>query len=437
MKRTNLASLFCLPVLGIAVLTTFKIYQANSVETPYHYPFNSTSSGEIALTIGKEINFYQVRIQQHPEDGLDRSALAEAYLKMARLTGDFNWYLLAEQSAQQSLTALPFNNEGATLILAQIAQARHEFPEAIALAKTVLQTKPGNEEALSVLVTAYLAIGNIPAANQAVNSLVEQIPSLITLTMKALVEVAQGKDQAAFSNFQTALSLEEPGEVNSSAWTRTLFARFQAQRGNLELAEKLNQEALRIFPNYSLALIQLADLKARQRKEKQAEALYQKIFDTPNSANTFDHLAWQKIAHLKQLQGKQEEAEKLWQQAENRLRQHQTLNFGHRRELAHLLLLRGHQEDLVEALFLMKAEVKLRRDPETLDTMAWVLSRLERHQEAQQFMQELLSQGIRDAKFFYRAGFIAQKLDQPTQANQYFQLAKATDSTLTMTNDQL
>ncbi len=64
----------------------------------------------ITRQLEQEVTFYQKRIRQSPQDGLNQALLATVYLKLARATGDSNWYLLAEQAAQQSFNNLPFNN---------------------------------------------------------------------------------------------------------------------------------------------------------------------------------------------------------------------------------------------------------------------------------------------------------------------------------------
>ena len=88
-----------------------------------------------------------------------------------------------------------------------------------------------------------------------------------------------------------------------------------------------------------------------------------------------------------------------------------------------MLLETGESKYTAEALSLMEAEVKVRRDAETLDTFAWALTSANRWAEAQQVMTEALRWGIRDTGMFYRAGNIAMKLGNKQQAEAYFQLA--------------
>ncbi|WP_210404593.1 tetratricopeptide repeat protein [Chroococcidiopsis sp. TS-821] len=405
---------------------------------PYRYPFRQSLEKETNTTtlVQQEIAFYQERVRQDPQGGLNLTSLARAYLKMGRATGEGSWYLLAEQAAGRSLTHLPFNNEGAILVLARVAEARHDFSGAIRLAQQVLNSQAHNEDALAIMVTSHLAIGKVAQASRAADTLVEQMPSLGSLALQALVKVAQGKDQEAIQAFQAALAAEEPGEKASSAWVRTLLGRFYLQRGQLALAEDLYQEALQILPGYSFALVQLGELKTRQGDYNNAANYYNQITAYSREAATvFDRVVERSKARLMLLQGRQNEAIALfWHQAEILLRQqnasgHHDGAFGHRRELAQLLLERGRNEDLPEALSLMQTELSLRRDPQTLDTFAWALSRSGRWREAQAAIQEALKSGVRDPVLFYRAGEIAKAQGKQSQAIAYFQLAQEIDPT--------
>ncbi|MEO1351456.1 MAG: tetratricopeptide repeat protein [Cyanobacteria bacterium J06635_15] len=414
---------------GLAIATSLSPILNRSI-SEYRYPFTQPSPNQVVSQLEQELAFYQGRIRQSPQDGLNQAALAGAYLRFARATGDANWYLKAEQAANTSLNNLPFNNAGALLALANIAEAKHDFDQAIALANQVLDTQPQHEEALAVLVTAQLGKGQIAEAERAARQLVERVPTLGTHTLMALVHVAQGQDQAAIQQFQNALAVEEPDEAGSSVWARTLLARFYASRGEVDQAQELYQEALRILPRSPLVLTQLAQLETRLGQYRAAEKHYSQVFISSDYPNVWDHVALQGMAQVKALRGDRAGAEALWQQAEALFRQHQDLStFGHRRELARLLLARGDDRDLSEALALMAADLQIRRDVETLDTYAWVLTRLNRWQEAQQVLQEAIATGHRSAVIFNRAALVEQQLNHPDQAKIYQKLAQTTDPT--------
>lgn len=428
-------------VWGIGLLliaATFQQIKPLFTTTAYDYPFSSSDNIDITGQLEQEIAFHKNRIRQTPEDGLSQAALATTYLKFARATGDASWYLLAEQAAQQSLQKLPFNNEGAQIVQAKVAEARHDFDRAIALANQVLTTQPYSEPAQSILITAYLGKGNLAEAQIIANTLVQQVPTLGALTLRGLVNVAQGKDAAAIQDFVTALNSEEPQEAGSSAWTRTLMGRFYASRGDYQTARQLYQEALEILPRYPLTLVHTAHLETRQGHYRSAKRLYSKVFSSPDYPNVWDHVALQGMAQVADLQGNHSEAQTLWQQAEDQFRQHEDLDtFGHRRALAQLLLARGDQGDLSEALALMAADLETRQDAETLDTYAWALMRSGRWQDAQQALQQTVEQGTRNAVIFYRAALIEQQLGNKATAQQYFRDAQTIDPTFSQRDQKM
>jgi tetratricopeptide (TPR) repeat protein len=430
--KSKLLAIFALTGIGIsiAVYTAFSSARTNSA---WQYPFQRPEVGKITKNIQQEIAFHQQRIQQQPTEGLERAALAQAYLKMARATGESSWYLLAQQTAQQSIDRLPINNHGATLVLAKVAAAKHEFTQTLSL----LEQLPPQAESLSLSTTTYLALGNVTKARQTADILAQRMPTLNNLTLKALVEVAQGQDAAALRDFQAAIAAEEPEEAGSSAWVRTLLGRFYYKRGQLQQAEELYESALQILPKYPPALLNMAELSVRRwqadptqtKYQQRAIELYERFFLTNQQAPTVsDHVALRGLARVQRLQGKMPQANQTWEQAVSRLRSDLT-GFGHRRELAQLLLEWGQQADRAEALALMQAEIKIRQDPETWDTLAAAYLQMGQLEAAQQAIEAALKSGIRNPGLIDRAAVIAQARGQSAQAQKYRELVKSIDPT--------
>ncbi|XHX76726.1 MAG: tetratricopeptide repeat protein [Stenomitos frigidus ULC029] len=428
LKRFGRLPLVLLPIAGLLLTVpigyqVWMLIDRGSLAAPYRYSFERPLPGSVTQKLEQEIAFYQERLRRDPNGGMNRALLASTYIRMARATGETSWYLLGEQAAQESLVKLPVHNDGALMALARVATAKHDFREAVRLSQQATQ----KDETLALLVTTNLAIGKVNEAKVAADRLVAQNPNLAALTLKALVDVSQGKDQDAIQAFQQGLAAEEPEETGSSVWARTLLGRLYFKRGQLEMAEKLYQEALRVLPQYPPAVLNLAELEVRRGNYRAAEKLYNKIFLTSQRSPTvYDHIVFRGMARVKELQGDTAQATEWRDRAEARLRL-DLAAFGHRRELARLLLERGSPQDLTEALRLMQQEITVRRDAETMDTLAWVLSRMGRWQEAETAVQEALRWGVRDAALFNRAGTIAQAVGKPSQAAAFFKLAQETD----------
>ncbi len=376
-------------------------------------------------SLQKELAFYQAKVQQNPTSGLELVALAAAYWKLGKATGDVSWYLLAEQTANRSIGLSPAAKDSASLILAQVAQAKHDFKQAESIAKTVLQTKPNNDEAKSILITCYLAKGRLKEAEVLVKPLVDKLPNLGNFTLQGLVEDAQGKTSAA-KTFQFGLEVEERGEEAASAQTRVLLGRHFYHHGQIDRAHELYTKALTLVPNYPLALLHLAALETQRGNYDQANSYYNQLAeDHKGTPNAYDHTILRGQARIKQLQN--QSPDDLLKQAEKLLRQDS--EFGHRRELAQLLLDRAQNQDVKEALTLMEVEVKVRQDAATMAVYARSLMLNNRLPEARQAMQQSLNSGAQQAGFFQQAGQIEQALGNSNGANTYQTKAKQLDPT--------
>lgn len=430
--------LIVVPVVGIVIVNLppnlrfvsdiFAEKSPAGLDAKYRYHFsdvlrNNPSQKE---SVQQEIAFYQQRLAVDSRSGLNRAALAGVYLKMARATGEGGWFLLAEQAAQRSIADLPFDNTGALLVLARIAEARHDFPTALRFAK---QVGFENEDAIALTITSHLATGKVSEASAAAETLVNKLPNLGSLTLRALVRESQGRDAEVLEDYKQAMALEEPGEVAGSARVRSLLGRFYARRGQFVQAKALFLESLRLVPRYPLALIYLADLETRQGNYREAEGYYSKVSAYSGGAATvFDRTVDRGMARVKELQGDAIESRRLRDKAEAGLRQEQVSGgFGHRRDLARLLLEKGRSQDVTEALTLMQQEVKIRRDAGTLDTLAWALSSAREWEKADRVMAEIVRSGIRDAGIFYRASAIARNLGKDAESRAYLQKAKEID----------
>jgi tetratricopeptide (TPR) repeat protein len=393
-NRTIPIALTLLSTIAILLLT-------RGLQNPQPKPTNPRQA-----SLQKELAFYQSKVQQNPNSGLDLSALAAAHWRLGKATGDVSWYLLAEQTANRSIAQSPVGKDSASLVLAQVAQAKHDFKQAESIAQSILKEKPNNDEAKSILITCYLATGRLKEAEVLVKPLVDKLPNLGNFTLQGLVEDAQGKTSAA-KTFQYGMEVEERGEEAASAQTRVLLGRHFYHRGEIDRAHQLYTEALKFVPNYPSALLHLAALETQRGDYAQANSYYNQLAeDHKGVPNAYDHTILRGQARLKQLQN--QSPDNLLKQAETLLRQDS--EFGHRRELAQLLLDRAQNQDVKEALTLMESETKVRQDAATMAVFARSLMENNRLPEAREAMKQALNSGVQQASFFQQAGQIEQAL---------------------------
>ncbi len=400
----------------------------------YSYPLDLPGTQNRRQFLQAEIDLAKAQVSQDPTSGLALASLASAYWNLGKASGEVSWYLLAEQHTQRSIALLPFSNPSAKLTLAQIAQARHDFKQARSIAQTVLKEKPKSEEAQRILVTGLLATGDLDVGSQHLTALLAQAPNLSNLTLQALMQEAKG-DPNAVQTFRYAIEVEEAGEIGGSALVRVLLGRHLYQRGDLNQAAGLYQEALRILPNYPPALLYLAMLETRRGNYEAADRAYKQVIAYSQQAVTvYDHVILRGRARVRQAQNLP--AEDLLQQAEASLRNqinagHGAVNsvgdFGHRRELAQLLLDRNTGTDATEALQLMQQEINLRQDAQTLAIFARALSAIDRPSEAQAEIKRAIALGTQNAAIFLQAAEIEQRLGNAATAKDYTDRARQVD----------
>jgi tetratricopeptide (TPR) repeat protein len=305
-----------------------------------------------------EIAWMEARVTRTPVSALDLAQLAGMYLAKARSGGDA-WREKAAATAARSLEALPMSNAGATLVLAQVANARHDFAEAARLAEGALRESPRSGEAMAVLVTARLAQGRVEEAARVAEALVARIPCTSSLTLRALAREAAGREDEARRDFERAIDLEDHGEVGASAHARAMLGRFHSRRGRHGVAIAYLREAARLDGAHLMLLAQ-AELAAGRLDDAERHARDAAAGGEPELVAV--------VADVREARGDAAGARALRERAAAVLREEVNASpYGHRRWLAEVLLKLGEK---AEAARLLEEEIVVRRDAETLRLLA-------------------------------------------------------------------
>ena len=148
------------------------------------------------------------RTHRPDPNAFDLAELSTLYWQQGHRSGDATWYDKAEAAAKQSMKLLEAPNLQAKLNLAKVADARHEFGEAIRIAEELRRENP-SPGALAVLASAYLALGDLKEAARFADEGVDARPDSGAYLMRALVLEAQGRDAEAAFDFQRAVAVED------------------------------------------------------------------------------------------------------------------------------------------------------------------------------------------------------------------------------------
>jgi len=387
----------------------------NPAEVKYRFAIEKTDP---RADIDSTIKALEDRVKTSPQP-FDLGELADVYFRRGQLAGDKRDYDRAEELAKQSLAILASPNS-ATLTLAKLANAKHEFREALRLA---YDSKAKSAAVPTIEATAYLALGDLSKAAVAANQAVAIKPDSNTYQMRALVMVAQGRDREAALDFAAAVRAEDHGDAQGAARLRTLWGRFLLRRGERAAAGILFDEALRIAPDFTLAQAQRGELLLRSGLAKEAARTFEQAFAASRQVR---YLMDQ--ARALEVDGDIKNAEAIRGQVETIVRAElKEGGLGHRLDLVEVLVDRANSPSLVEAVSLAREEVRVRPSAESRYQLARAYARAGDMHQAHLELQGALAQGVREPQFYELASRLEAKLNNPTRAAFYTQLANELD----------
>lgn len=358
-----------------------------------HYKFDGPQP--VGHDLATTIKGLEKRVADKTASAFDLGDLAEDYVKRALIAGDPDDFKRARGLVDESLRQLPTGN-GAILIRAKIANAHHEFREAITIAEEFLKQRP-SEGAEMILATAYLALGELPAANAAVESAVANKGDPGAYLMRGIVLEAEGREAEAAFDFRHAIELESAGDIEEAARTRALWGRFLLRRGDLDGAKIVLDEALRIAPDTALALAYRAELALRTGQLDRAKQGFERAFVVSRQVRYLIDLA-----RAQELAGDKAGADSSRAQVEKLVREDLAENgVGHKLDLVEVLTDRGTAKDLAEAITLGKEELEHRPSANTHFQLARALYRGGAQlDDARAQIQAALASGVRDARIY-------------------------------------
>lgn len=347
---------------------------------------------------------------------LEMTQLAHAYVARARRTGERQWLERAEELAKESLQLLSSPNS-AKLVLAGVAEQRHQFADAIRWAKEAMDDRP-SATAAQLVAGCALAQGQVDEALRYAELALEFRPDAGTYLWRAMALAARGRDDEADFDFERALALEEPGQLDESVRLRAFWARHLMRRGANTAARELLDVALRLAPTSALALSLRGELALDEGNAPLAAERFREAFRSGKLPRSLVFLA----RALKQ-QERVREAEETRAMAENLLRRELMTDTGHRLDLAEALLDASEPKKVEEAVKLLQEEQKVRRTPEVFLALARALERKGTPIPAQQAIREALRTGVRDRRIYAVAARLERTNGNAARARMYERLA--------------
>lgn len=162
-------------------------------------------------------------------------------------------------------------NADVIFLLARISMSQNFFEDAIPLLESGLKIAPQRTDLLSALGESYFMSGKTDKAIEEFTKLIHVEPSARSYTFMGLAYRHLGRFDEARRNFEEGLKIDPK---NVACLFNIGF--IEERQGNSAVAEQKFEQALRSNPDFAEALLELANLRTKDKKFPEAAELLRK-----------------------------------------------------------------------------------------------------------------------------------------------------------------
>ncbi|WP_078916381.1 tetratricopeptide repeat protein [Streptomyces viridochromogenes] len=358
----------------------------------------------------------EAHLRTHPEDAQSWAVLGAAYVEQGRRTAEPAYYPKAEKALRTSLRVRERNAE-ALDGMAALANARRDFGAARTWSEAALKVDRKRWTTYPLLIDAQTGMGDYKAAKRTLDRLLKlRSGPAVQARAAALYRDRGWREDAAAALSDAAAGAEAPAE-RAAYLERT--GQLAWERGDLEVALRHFQEAVRLDPDQRAALAGQGRTLAALGRTTEALNAYRAA------------LAKQPLPEYALELGELYESLGLGQAAR--------VQYDLLRERAARAAAGGVDEELVLGLFeadhgdaelaVRRLRTEWRRQPSiaVADALGWALHRAGEDKEALKFARRATDKhkggGVRSALYAYHRGMIERELGMAGPARRHLEEA--------------
>jgi tetratricopeptide (TPR) repeat protein len=353
----------------------------------------------------------QARLRDFPADQTTWAGLGSAYVQQARVTGDPTYYPKAEGALRRSLALNPMSNWQAMAGLGALANARHDFAEALGWARKAALINSFDATIYGVTDDALTQLGDYPAAARAAQKMLDLQPGVPAFTRASYhFEVGGDIAKARWALNQALSQANAPSDI---AYCRYYLGELAFNEGDPRAALHQYELGLTADPGADALLAGRAKAEAALGRWTAAVHDYASV-----------------IARVPQAQYVLENAELLISLGHDATEQFTLLSAEQK-----LLAANGVVDDLMTAtveadhgsatVAVRHAEAEWRRRKSVIvaDALGWALHRAGRDREALHYALRANQLDWRNAGFRFHLGMIELSLGRRAEAHRHLSTA--------------
>jgi tetratricopeptide (TPR) repeat protein len=330
-----------------------------------------------------EIEFWQTKFDQAPNQISYLSLLASNYSKLFENTGDIKYLLKTEELLLKSIKYYNYSEVGTLRSLARNYISQHRFKEALVLAKKALDIGEGQQENQKLLFDIQLELGNYTEAEKNLNAIKDM------KDFDYLIRLAKWSDHKG--NLETAILFLEKAkniaiENDNKAlkvWTLSNLGDYYGHAGNIDKSYNYYLKTLEIEPNNSYALKGIAWIVfSHEKNAKEASRIIDKISKNHNTPDFY--LLKAEIAEF------ENNTNSKTQNLKHYFKMLSQNNYGAMYNKYNVLLYSDYKFSAKKALEIAKIEVQNRPTPDSYDLLAWSYFNLGQKEKALEIAQKFV-----------------------------------------------
>lgn len=232
---------------SIVFLLLVSLYPGLSAAAPYipaddgivleRLPLRSTDP------VQRELRRLRQAVASNPQDVAAAVALARRNFDLAMSEGDPRYVGYAE-AALRPWSDVSRAPPDALIVMAQVAQYRHDFARAIAYLDRALAIDPDDPEALAWRAAVRMVQAEYAAAREDCARLAQIASELLAVGCEAYVDATTGATQAAYARLLAAFRRYPDARPTLKLWVLTLLADMAHRTGRVADAEAHYRAAL-------------------------------------------------------------------------------------------------------------------------------------------------------------------------------------------------
>ncbi len=338
-----------------------------------------------------EILASQAAASARPDDPGAWAELAIREVEGVRLGGDPSGYTRAERAVERALD-LDDRHAAALRAAAVLANARHDFEEALTLARRAVEANPASAAGYGPLADALVELGRYDEAATATQAMVDRRPNLASYARVSYLRELRGDVPGAMEAMEAAE--RSAGTPADKSFTTFQLGELAWQQGQLAEAERRYRRAEQLDPQNAAASAGTARVLAAQGDVEGALSRLRALVDRQPQPNLLVELSDLQLAA-----GKADDATRTDALLDAQRRLFEANGVDLDLELA--IHSADRRRDLARGLAQARDGHRRRPSVFAADALAWQLFANGKPEEARRYADEALRLGTPRASFHW------------------------------------